>query len=167
MEKCRTHTHTAYAVFSRWSRKAYAAFASLGRVVHIGHLDALMCDTAMGKQPAGICHILKQPCADTEQQPPQAPDVEEEACLSLFGMPGQLLLALLVVITSPQVSRRSSQHLVAFKATQLAPTILFLSSVFYSQLFGKIILPTVPPRCIAGGYVIPSISHAKHFIYHG
>lgn len=44
-------------VFSRWSRKNYAIFASLKRVVNIGCLTIDLCKTALLKSPSALLLI--------------------------------------------------------------------------------------------------------------
>jgi hypothetical protein len=46
-------------VFSKWSRKAYAVFASLGRLIKIGVLKADICQKALLKGLVNLGNIVK------------------------------------------------------------------------------------------------------------
>ncbi len=46
--------HTDVIVFSQWSRKSYAVFASLNKVVHIARLSIDICQSSLLNIPAVI-----------------------------------------------------------------------------------------------------------------
>lgn len=48
------HTNTEVVVFSRWSGKNYAVFASLKKVVSIGHLSIDLCKSSLLKNRSVI-----------------------------------------------------------------------------------------------------------------
>lgn len=54
MRGTRVHTGTVVR-FKRWSRKRYAAFCSVGRVVTIGHVCKSIADASMSKQGWTAC----------------------------------------------------------------------------------------------------------------
>ena len=64
--------------FRKWSRKAYAAFASLGRCVTIGCLPKSVADSALSKQKSGTsagCKSGRQSLEDTDNGKGQETDI--------------------------------------------------------------------------------------------
>ena len=87
--------------FRKWSRKAYAAFASLGRCVTIGCLPKNVADCSLSKQNAGTsagCKSGGQNLEDTDNGKGQETDIgiplECEnrlgTMLEIFGFKGLL-----------------------------------------------------------------------------
>ncbi|MGN0036284.1 MAG: hypothetical protein ACI36X_03580 [Bacteroidaceae bacterium] len=58
--------------FRRWSRKGYAAFCSMGRVVSIGRLKKSIADASLGKQ--GLTSLHPNTCAAGNQPSDTADD---------------------------------------------------------------------------------------------
>jgi hypothetical protein len=48
------HNNKNVLVFSQWSRKTYAIFASLKRVVNIAHLNIDLCESALLKSSSDV-----------------------------------------------------------------------------------------------------------------
>lgn len=64
--------------FRKWSRKAYAAFASLGRCVTIGCLPQSVADSSLSKQKSGTsagCKSGRQSLEDTDNGKGQETDI--------------------------------------------------------------------------------------------
>ena len=64
--------------FRKWSRKAYAAFASLGRCVTIGCLPKSVADSSLSKQKSGTsagCKSGRQSLEDTDNGKGQETDI--------------------------------------------------------------------------------------------
>lgn len=64
--------------FRKWSRKAYAAFASLGRCVTIGCLPKSVADSSLSKQKSGTsagCKSGRQSLEDTDNDKGQETDI--------------------------------------------------------------------------------------------
>ena len=64
--------------FRKWSRKAYAAFASLGRCVTIGCLPKSVADSSLSKQKSGTSAVFKsgrQSLEDTDNDKGQETDI--------------------------------------------------------------------------------------------
>ena len=64
--------------FRKWSRKAYAAFASLGRCVTIGCLPKSVADSSLSKQKSGTsagCKSSRQSLEDTDNGKGQETDI--------------------------------------------------------------------------------------------
>lgn len=64
--------------FRKWSRKAYAAFASLGRCVTIGCLPKSVADSSLSKQKSGTsagCKSGRQSLEDTDNSKGQETDI--------------------------------------------------------------------------------------------
>lgn len=80
--------------FRRWSRKRYAAFGSLGRVVTIGCVKKGIVDASLGKQ-LGV--ILSDACAWKEQGTEREEKDREGSCDPFCEMI-QSLLRLQVVV---------------------------------------------------------------------
>ena len=85
--------------FRKWSRKAYAAFASLGRCVTIGCLPKSVADSSLSKQKSGTsagCKSGRQSLEDTDNGKGQETDIGIplgsenglETKLEIFGFRG-------------------------------------------------------------------------------
>lgn len=64
--------------FRKWSQKAYAAFASLGRCVTIGCLPKSVADSSLSKQKSGTsagCKSGRQSLEDTDNDKGQETDI--------------------------------------------------------------------------------------------
>lgn len=59
--------------FRRWSRKGYAVFCSLGKLVTIGHCCKSIADASLrksGMMSLSSCMVLGERCAEDEECPP-------------------------------------------------------------------------------------------------
>lgn len=54
MNRKRRYRNSPSLLFTRWTRKSYAIFASLGRVVHIGRLSTDLCDSSLRKSGCSL-----------------------------------------------------------------------------------------------------------------
>ena len=77
--------------FRKWSRKAYAAFASLGRCVTIGCLPKSVADSSLSKQKSGTsagCKSGRQSLEDTDNGIPLGSENGLGTKLEIFGFRG-------------------------------------------------------------------------------
>ena len=97
--------------FRRWSRKSYAVFAGLHKVIAIGHLSSGICEAANKKNDTGLTNSSEETFFNTDNQEEEQ---EKEALL--------LLLSENINIVSP-----SSISLVGrlFKIFITSPTVEF------------------------------------------
>ncbi|MBE9466797.1 MAG: hypothetical protein IMY72_00590 [Bacteroidetes bacterium] len=63
-------------VFSRWTRKSYAVFASLGKIVSIGHLSFDTCMSFFSKKKTSLNKLINN------TEPVENEDIETETFFS-------------------------------------------------------------------------------------
>lgn len=80
-------TKSSTITFSQWSRKGYAMFASLNKVVHIAHLTINIAQLSLLKSGTitTIISLLKE--NDLEENAEQLEELNEEQTLMLATMP--------------------------------------------------------------------------------
>ena len=108
MKQQRQHINQSRIRFSRWSRKNWAVFNSLGREVSIGHIDVPIAGQALRKtELKGSVLIAESSTSDITET-----DNEEE-CTSIISSIAELILLVLspvITLELPSPSGESSLH---------------------------------------------------------
>jgi len=78
---------TDIIIFSQWSRKSYAVFASLKKTVRIACLSIDICQSALLKVPAVICLLTLLGISDIENDETDISEQLDDLLLSLVVIP--------------------------------------------------------------------------------
>lgn len=79
--------HIDTVVFSKWSRKSYAVFASLKKVVRIACLSIDICQSSLMKVPAAVRLLSMLGISDIENEDTDINEEFDSLLLSLAVMP--------------------------------------------------------------------------------
>lgn len=74
-------------VFSQWSRKGYAIFASLKSVVKIGCLTIDLCESALSKSSSSIQFVSTVGCDENESMDPNSSELVINPILITSSLP--------------------------------------------------------------------------------
>lgn len=135
MKKIQPHRKTIR--FRKWSRKAYAAFASLGRCVTIGCLPKNVADCSLSKQNSGTSAGYKtggQNLEDTDNDKGQETDIGIPlgcenglgTMLEIFGFKG--LLPVLCPTTIGPEGKKDINTIIKKSGTQMTRIMQMLFS---------------------------------------
>jgi hypothetical protein len=96
--KSRVFISQKQVVFSQWSRKRYAVFASLKKQVKIGHLSVDLCNASLKKSVDLILQIFRCPAGDEDL------DQQQEKCTEALSVLMMFLLGWLLPIPNDSAS---------------------------------------------------------------
>lgn len=121
-------------VFSKWSRKAYAVFASLGKLIRIGVLKAEICQKALLKGLVDLNRIIKTNEDFDEDETVLDTKIQNSLQFLLSAMGLSIFQAFRLISLSKEERRLRTKFLSEYKVCFL-PNVknrLFLCHNFYA-----------------------------------
>ena len=146
--------------FRKWSRKAYAAFASLGRCVTIGCLPKNVADCSLSKQNSGTSAGYKtggQNLEDTDNDKGQETDIGIPlgcenglgTMLEIFGFKG--LLPVLCPTTIGPEGKKDINTIIKKSGTQMTRIMQMLFSDLHDSRHMYLEVKEVAPKNLFSG----------------